>query len=182
MGKVHGPNKGGGREPRRGTMAGSPVISAELGCCFADRADHATARRDPDLGRLLEAEGAAWWVCRARVGHGLVHGAGVKRAERSSSSVGKTGLTAGPAGQRLRHGMLGPSASGGRALRAERTGPPGKERSGPGKEKVGRGKRKKRERVGPSEMERTGLLGSWAGFGFLFLWVFSSFLFQTSLN
>ena len=100
MGKAHGPNKGGGREPRRGTMAGAPVISAGLGCRFADRADHATARRDPDLGRLLEAEGAvvlgaAWWVCRARVGHGLVHGAGVKRAKRSSSSAGKTGLTGG---------------------------------------------------------------------------------------
>ena len=97
MGKAHGPNKGGGREPRRGTMAGAPVISAGLGCRFADRADHATARRDPDLGRLLEAEGAAWWVCRARVGHGLVHGAGVKRAKRSSSSAGKMGLPSGPA-------------------------------------------------------------------------------------
>ena len=56
----------------------------------------------------------------------------------------------------------------------------GKE-SGPGS-CWARGERKKRERVGPSEMERTGLLGSWAGFGFPFLWVFSSFLFQTSLN
>ena len=78
------------------------MISARLGCRFADRADHVTARRDPDLGRLLEAEGAvvqgaAWWVCRARVGHGLVHGAGVKRAKRSSSSAGKTGLPSGPA-------------------------------------------------------------------------------------
>ena len=93
--------------PGAGRWRCAPVISAGLGCRFADRADHATARRDPDLGRLLEAEGAvvlgaAWWVCRARVGHGLVHGAGVKRAERSSSSAGKTGLTAGPAGQRLK--------------------------------------------------------------------------------
>ena len=80
-GRLTGPIKEGGREPRHGTMAGAPVISVGLRCRFADRADHATARRDPDLGRLLEAEGAvvlgaAWWVYRARVGHGLVHGVG----------------------------------------------------------------------------------------------------------
>ena len=43
QGRLTGPIKEGGRESRRGTMAGAPVISAGLGCRFADRADHATA-------------------------------------------------------------------------------------------------------------------------------------------
>ena len=73
--------------------------------------------------------------------HGTVKLHGTSGAEQSRERGGESGrrvMTSGPGWQRERCGMLGPSASGGRALRAEQTGPPGKERSGPGKELIDR--------------------------------------------
>ena len=76
-------------------------------------------------------------------------------------------------------------AGAGRGGAAAQAGQQGGEKLGRGKRRLGRvscwarGERKKRERVGPSEMERTGLLGSWAGFGlssfFLFFYSISYF-------